>query len=1486
VLIFTLVVVAFALALAATGPAIGNVFSNTVYNLLGQTTTPRALADADDFWLTVTWVATQTPQEYPLPTRTIPPPPPTITPGPSPTNTPVTPTSTPTQTFTPGPTSTPTDLAHAYPFTDKSNNLEWWRLDTSFFLGSDDWRGYYYANRTLTPPVAFDSLSGAPPNEANRYKINYNWPSGTGPGGGSWNDDNFSVKFIRKIYLPNSTTLRITVTADDGVRMWYNYSTNCSGLGSPALNPGVSGSAYPNDRVFGDSNPNPCLLLNDWQDQSPQTWTIIKTFPAGEHTLQVDYYDRTGSAQIKVDIANNGIRTNPDDKLVSGVGSPDCNWGRHPDSRNSNTLDWMWEEYVSGDFAQNAVCHIELAGYVDVPVTAVNPEFSFWDIWDYRNTSNIGWIEFAEWTTLYTDDAGTVNPARTAPGYWKRVNLHNAGGGNTINYNWTRSAIDLNTVFGGSVAGKKITWRFGMQNASGGSNTRRWYIDDVYLGDTAYKNFRIGQIWNLDTPEQAGDFITTGRWELTNKNKKGSAGNSWEDSPGGSSTPGQGAVYDRHNEWDTNNTRVHSVEFKGFIDTADVAGTADIEGDTGIPMLSFYHAYEIGQRVWLEVQYTTSPYGVAVTNWQPVPSGDPLNPYGAIVPQSGNGSYRSNTTLSFVEIPLDQIPATRFRLRFAMMVRYDANQEDGWWIDDIYLERKGVPKYTAYPFFDNAEGGITNWQTSGTWDRVQGSVFYELGVKEHSFSDSPGINYPVNSNASLILRYPFDLNSDSPTNPTANGCTLGGECQTPAPAAVKPYMTFWHWRGLAPSDALYVEYKKIGDADTPANWKPLWAYRYGMTNQNSSPNGRTGTQLGWERVEIDLSVIPYSPTDGAKDDDDVQIRFRLFSDGGSVGDGVAVDDVFVGEYTEKSFKLWPTSVNPGGFGNGNGTALIDDIDAGLWFERWWNGGGWQKIEWEQHGGLSSFHDSVSDSTGTQDTAPPDEPLTVVQINDTYSVLEMQTIVDLRGTDVADGPTLYYWNRYYTGDDDFIRTQVSVELSPPATNPCSDATLPQCYEHRRGWSEWAALQSIGQFTRNYTWVREQISLDTYAGKRIRIRFIVDALDTNANRDGWYIDDITIRYRNPPRLIPIPFSDSARNLSNWIAEGKWGLDPELFRGGGGGPASLGAAWFGYWWNCVGCTTGTFSSKADAFLDARPNNQSPDQTEVVLDIIHDVGFGNLFCDAASPFTCRRDAVVGRWQLTTPPVDGVSLQAGDYTFITVSDDGVRMRYDTVPAGGVPPVPEWNIINNWTDHGRTVDMGTATLQGGNRYKFTLEYYEKSSSAVIILTLGSNTFSFTDSPKQGTGPSFPDIPAVKRGNSSLMLNGLLDLSSATTPVMEYYTYYELAGIAWVEISPDGGFTWGASTIGESAYRNALGVGAFDDPKIDWQIWMPNNGDWQRRQHDLSLYAGETVGLRFRLDRTGTDCLSADNTCNEGGSGYNANGRYASWWVTDIRVIQP
>jgi len=67
------------------------------------------------------------------------------------------------------------------------------------------------------------------------------------------------------------------------------------------------------------------------------------------------------------------------------------------------------------------------------------------------------------------------------------------------------------------------------------------------------------------------------------------------------------------------------------------------------------------------------------------------------------------------------------------------------------------------------------------------------------------------------------------------------------------------------------------------------------------------------------------------------------------------------------------------------------------------------------------------------------------------------------------------------------------------------------------------------------------------------------------------------------------------------------------------------------------------------------------------------------------------------------VISEAGDYTFYTNSDDGVRLSIDGA-----------NVINNWTNHAPTTNNGTVNLTIGE-HAIVLEYYENGGGAVIEL---------------------------------------------------------------------------------------------------------------------------------------------------------------------------
>ena len=80
-------------------------------------------------------------------------------------------------------------------------------------------------------------------------------------------------------------------------------------------------------------------------------------------------------------------------------------------------------------------------------------------------------------------------------------------------------------------------------------------------------------------------------------------------------------------------------------------------------------------------------------------------------------------------------------------------------------------------------------------------------------------------------------------------------------------------------------------------------------------------------------------------------------------------------------------------------------------------------------------------------------------------------------------------------------------------------------------------------------------------------------------------------------------------------------------------------------------------------------------------------------------KDGYSVRWTgFLMPPV------TRKYTLYTASDDGVRVYID----GKI-------LINNWSDHGTTLDSAAITLTAGKSYHIKIEYYENGGSAVMML---------------------------------------------------------------------------------------------------------------------------------------------------------------------------
>ncbi|RKY55125.1 MAG: hypothetical protein DRP93_03975 [Candidatus Neomarinimicrobiota bacterium] len=66
---------------------------------------------------------------------------------------------------------------------------------------------------------------------------------------------------------------------------------------------------------------------------------------------------------------------------------------------------------------------------------------------------------------------------------------------------------------------------------------------------------------------------------------------------------------------------------------------------------------------------------------------------------------------------------------------------------------------------------------------------------------------------------------------------------------------------------------------------------------------------------------------------------------------------------------------------------------------------------------------------------------------------------------------------------------------------------------------------------------------------------------------------------------------------------------------------------------------------------------------------------------------------------------ETGKYTFLTTSNDGIRVA-----------INDKVIIENWTPHGATVDMGYIELEANKKYKIKVEYFQTLGGAVTKLS--------------------------------------------------------------------------------------------------------------------------------------------------------------------------
>jgi len=158
------------------------------------------------------------------------------------------------------------------------------------------WRAQFWNNR---------NQSGNPTFIKNYNSVNFNW--GSGAVGGGVGADNFSARFNSTMKF-EAGTYRFHIQVDDGMRLFIDGQ----------------------------------LVIDQWHDTSVTEYAADRLMTAGNHTLQIGYYEHTGLARIRfwmervaavpptlwvVEYFSNGTLTPPPVLTRTETHAIDYDWG-------------------------------------------------------------------------------------------------------------------------------------------------------------------------------------------------------------------------------------------------------------------------------------------------------------------------------------------------------------------------------------------------------------------------------------------------------------------------------------------------------------------------------------------------------------------------------------------------------------------------------------------------------------------------------------------------------------------------------------------------------------------------------------------------------------------------------------------------------------------------------------------------------------------------------------------------------------------------------------------------------------------------------------------------------------------------------------------------------------------------------------------------------------------------------------------------------
>lgn len=143
-------------------------------------------------------------------------------------------------------------------------------------VATNPWTAQYFGNPTLT---------GSPSVIQTESSLSHNWGAQAPVSGVP--ADNFSVRWT-SVQTLNGGTYQISVSADDGVRVWVDNA----------------------------------LVIDQWHVASGQTYTNTLPLSGGQHAFTVEYYEATGNAFIDFKLAQPGGSTPPSQPPSQPPSSP------------------------------------------------------------------------------------------------------------------------------------------------------------------------------------------------------------------------------------------------------------------------------------------------------------------------------------------------------------------------------------------------------------------------------------------------------------------------------------------------------------------------------------------------------------------------------------------------------------------------------------------------------------------------------------------------------------------------------------------------------------------------------------------------------------------------------------------------------------------------------------------------------------------------------------------------------------------------------------------------------------------------------------------------------------------------------------------------------------------------------------------------------------------------------------------------------------